>query len=444
MNRVDSPRGRALNATLLVAVIAVGIAVAATLPSRAGWSGWLPETFSKTQDLSLAIGLLAPAMLVAWMASPLRDGSTSDLIALGVRTRAETSVYLRRVILGAAGVVTVVPSVAVLALDAVLLRSAGTHAFGSAHVLLWGLWLAGTFAAAVALLTCAALIGRWLRSVIAVVLAPFVVFALLSVPLMTVDVPMFGAVLAEQQRSWLEAEPSAASAVARLVLWGGLALTTAYWLAGRARWARGGLLVASLGLTLGLIVGPSMVTNPEAVRTVCDPGSGGAPRVCTMGAFEAGLPRYAAAVREGAAALPDALIPTVIRAESLGPSSDPRVLAVPQPGGDENMSNVPVRKQVLLAMGESVFTHACTTESGFTEQLALQLWWLKTLGISPEDAHQPWEPPVVSLMDNAQRAALERRIAALDRMDSSVRETWFAAHEKEIRTCTLPPTALAR
>ncbi len=415
-------------------LVAVAMVLTSAWSSRAIWFAWFASTVTSWSDL-LTYPALLFAGISAWMLVPLRTRMGREQTRLAARSPWE---LVRAGVVGPCLAAILAMSVS---LTIMIAASIVGGAVTTTHVVLtMALWWIGTLGAMCAFVTVGALVGWLIGHDVAVVVAPAVVYLLILVPVYTVNPPPWDVLYAVVAETWSEQTATLLGAAARSVLWSALASAGLLLLAKRLRAAWIAALVASLGVTMGMLDGGRRVPIDGAADVVCQQGR---PTVCTRGAFQPGLPRAAAILSEGLRPLPDSLAPQVIGSD---PEAHPPGVALDlefSVSGQTVMpTNLPNRQESLAGLGRAVLD-TCRNGASLEQtsaQLAVESWWRSTLGLANDRPVGDLDDPPYLRYEydpNVDADAVRAKATGLSLITPAQREQWLDAHAAEIRACRL-------
>lgn len=434
MRAIRAPRGnsRLLSIAVVVIVIAlVSLRLAGDAPT---WLGWGPQTLAYASDLSVLLGTVVVSATMAWQAIPLRTPAGRDAMALSVRSQSQVVRYLVIQAVALSLVVATVPVFA--ALGATLLYGSKTMP-DAALGLLW--WL-GSSAGLTALALLGALIGWWVHHLVAVVLAPAAAYLLALSTLYTLEPPQWSGLYAAQFLPWMESVPTLTSAAVRAAFWIAISTLLALLLSGRSRAAAVSALSASLAFSAAILEGPRSRPVEGALEVQC---LGQDPTICTRELYSAGLTGFADIIDEAADNLPEGWLPPYVRTDDFIDLAfdDPAVLTIEPIGGTTAPTNLPDRRQTLIAVAEAVFLANCTDPSAGT--IGVIVGYLGGLGIAPEEAVQPWQRPHAEYLDPDALAEMTAVADGLRTMPAAERIRWYDDRRDAIQSCTVAAADLA-
>lgn len=382
-------RGKAPKIVLFSLVVSLIACALSLFANRHGWAGWAPSAFITSQDIITLFGGVCVAGFSSYLAYPEGSRTHRDTLAISVRSHVETSLPHLVVATVLGSTLSIVSAGATIGIDSLVL---GTRVDLGFDAPLWILWAAGT---AFYLAFCAllgTLLGRLIRSFLAIIAAMLSAYLIVWIPVMSFAPPRWSGLGPYQGTLWLEISQSWLTAAIRASFWAVMALGLALILTKRVRRPSALLLPVCAILGLAILDGNPVETPvPSASTEICSEST---PRVCTSPNGHVALPALTEYVDEFTRVLPADLRPA--EASTSGDFTshyEPGgTLALASAGGMFVTSNIPVRSQVLVDATSQLSTARCTdTSEGNLDALTVQLALLDRLGLDENALQQPWD-----------------------------------------------------
>ncbi|WP_299168823.1 hypothetical protein [uncultured Arthrobacter sp.] len=386
------------------------------------WFGWFPATMSAFL-LSTVFGSLTICTSAAWLAGSVRRSGLSEWTAASAR--GVRGVY-RQPIAACTLLSVIAYTITFLAMVIMTMVRAPSEFPGGIDL---SLVLIIAWASAVAWSAFGTILGRYLRSEIAIPLALILSYASYVVPVFyLLDTPLFGVLLTDG-RPWTYLQPADFQLPAKLLFWSGLALFFYGVATSLRRLLETGAWITIAGLTAAAFVGSTLIPIAGAEERVC---LGAEPRVCTDGAHAPALPEFHSLTSNALKVLPESL-----RREELDSTTTPQQGALPLAPMDGNtVPSLTIDRDMLLAaLGEQIFFQCSPRgEEAQLTAAGLYAWWRIEQDISLRDmitfTGAPWL--IDPNLSNAPMLAQE-----LANLTEPERQTWFEENGPRISDCEL-------